>query len=159
MASRNAWIAGAAVVIVIIIIVASVYFVMTMQQPTPTPTKSMTLYEADRTVSGGVQGVFGFNQSSMTSPGPTLNFKVGDVINMTVYNVGTIAHNWAIVSSKNSTATVLFNAHVGTGDSPIAPESHGNDIFTVTQAGNFFYICQVPGHVDLGMWGSVVVTS
>lgn len=145
MASRNVWAAAAAAVVIVIIIVASVYFVMTQTSHPPTPTRSMSIYEGDAT----------FN---MTSPGPTLNFKAGDVVNMTVYNVGTLAHNWAIVTQKSSTAPVVFNAQVRTGDNPLPPGSHQSVIFTVTQAGNYFYVCQVTGHIDLGLWGTVVVT-
>ncbi len=159
MASRNVWIT-VAIVIIVIIVGAGVYYIMTQTPPSSsqTPTKTITLYEGDRVVNGSLQYVFGFSQDSMTSPGPTLNFNVDDIVNITVYNVGTIPHSWAIVNAKSDTATVLFNAHVGSGDNPLAPGSHGSDVFQVTAAGNYYYVCQVPGHIDVGMWGNVIVT-
>lgn len=158
MASRNMWI-GISIVIIVVVLAAGIYVYIQMTQPNLTPNKYVTLYEADVLVNGNVQYVFGLSQSTMTSPGPTLNFVVGDVVNITVHNVGTTSHNWAIVNAKSDTAQVMFNAQVASASNPVAPGSSGTAVFKVTQAGNFFYICQVPGHVDVGMWGNVVVTA
>lgn len=159
MASRNMWI-GIGIVIIVVVVAAGIYVYFTqMTSPNLTPTKFVTLYEGDQVVNGNVQYLFGSSQSSLTSPGPTLNFKVGDVVSITVYNVGTISHDWAIVNAKSDTAQVMFGAQVGSASNPIAPGSSGTDVFKVTQAGNFYYLCQVPGHVDLGMWGNVVVSA
>ncbi len=156
MASRNVWIAVA--VIIIVIVVGSVgyywYILQTGSGPTKTPT-SITLYEGD---TGGIHGVFGLTSNSLTSPGPTLNFTLNEYVKVTVYNVGTIPHNWAIVSNKSDVTTVLFSAQIQSASNPISPGSSGSATFTVNQAGNFYYVCQVPGHVDLGMYGNVVVT-
>lgn len=159
MANRNLWI-GIGAIIIVIIVAAGLYVYFTqMTSPGLTPTKYVTLYEGDQTVSGNVQYVFGLSQSSMTSPGPTLNFTVGDVVSITVNNVGTMPHNWAIVNAKSSTATVMFGAQIASGSNPITQGSSGTVVFKVTQAGSFYYICQVPGHVALGMWGNVVVSA
>ena len=165
MANRNLWI-GTGVIVIVIVIAAGIYVYLNQSMsPGLTPTEYVTLYEGDQVVSGGVQGVIGFNQSSMTSPGPTLNFTVGDVVSVTVYNVGTTPHNWAIVnvlsdtSELNDTAQVMFNAQVASGSDPILPGLSETDVFQVTQAGTFFYVCQVPGDVDSGMWGNVVVST
>jgi len=158
MASRNLWI-GVAIVIVIVIAGAGIYYyISTVAPTTPTPTRTITLYEGERVVGTSVQGVFGLDQGNMTSPGPTLNFKVGDTVKITVYNVGTTSHNWAIVNAKSDSAQVMFDAQVAAGGNPLAPGSSGTDTFTVNQAGNFYYICQVPGHIEVGMWGNVVVS-
>lgn len=157
MPSRNVWIAVAVIVIVVVAGVG-VYYWWTLQQQ-PTPNKTLTLYEGDK--SGGTQGVFGLTPTSMTSPGPQLNFTVGDVVKITVYNIAnsSSSHNWAIVNAKSGTATVLFNAQIGSASSAIAPGSSGTVTFKVDTAGTFYYVCQVPGHVDLGMWGTVLVTA
>lgn len=159
MANRNLWI-GIGVIIIVIIVAAGLYVYFTQNTgPGLTPNKYVTLYEGDKVVNGNAQYVFGLSQSSMTSPGPTLNFTVGDVVSITVNNVGTMPHNWALVDAKSTTANVLFTAQIASGSNPIAQGSSGTVVFKVTQAGNFFYICQVPGHVALGMWGNVVVSS
>ncbi len=42
---------------------------------------------------------------------------------------------------------------------PLVTNQAGSVIFTVTKSGNFYYVYQIPGHVQLGMWGSVVIKS
>ncbi len=124
--------------------------------PTPKPNVTIVLYEGE--IPAISRSGFGFNATNLTSPGPTLNFTVGDVVNMTVYNVGQEPHNWAIVSANQTSAPLLFDAHVATIDFPLHHGDYGTDIFTVTEAGNFFYICQIPGHLtEDGMWGRVTV--
>jgi uncharacterized cupredoxin-like copper-binding protein len=102
---------------------------------------------------------FGNSATTITSPGPTLTFTAGETVTVTLHNAGTMDHNWAIVNSKSSTATVLWNAQVQSPSNPVAPGSTGSVTFTVGSAGNYYYICQVDGHVALGMWGNVVVQS
>ena len=77
---------------------------------------------------------------------------------MTVFNVGTMGHNWALTNSNATDAKVLFGAQIGSGSNPIPINQTGSVVFRVTKAGNYYYICQVPGHVQLGMWGNVVVS-
>ena len=120
----------------------------------PKPNVSVTLYAGE--VSSALFG-FGNSATSITSPGPTLTFTVGDVVNMTVFNAGTMPHNWAIVASNDTSGKVLFGAKIDSGSVPIPVNETASVAFRVTKAGNYFYICQVPGHVQLGMWGSVVV--
>ena len=123
-------------------------------QSLPKPNVSMTLYAGDN--SAALYG-FGNSATAITSPGPTITFNVGDVVNMTVFNVGTMPHNWALTSSNATSATVLFGAQIDSGSIPIAVNGTASVVFKVTKSGDFYYICQVPGHVQLGMWGNVVV--
>ena len=117
-------------------------------------TSSKTLYAGEKSTS-----VYGFGNSatSISSPGPTLTFTAGETVTMTLQNVGTMNHDWAIVSTKSSTGTVLWNAQIASAASPVAAGSSGSVTFTVGSAGNYYYVCQVDGHVALGMWGNVVV--
>ena len=121
---------------------------------TPKPNVSVTLYSKE--ISSSLYG-FGNTSTSVTSPGPTLTFKVGDVVNMTLINIGKMPHDWALVNANQTSASVLFNARIACSTVPLETNQTGSVIFTVTKSGNFYYICQVPGHVQLGMWGSVVV--
>ena len=118
------------------------------------PTVSETLYAGQ--VSLTVYG-FGSNATDIISPGPTLNFTVGEIVNMTVYNVGTMGHNWVLVNDNATSAKVLFGAQIDSGSLPIPVNETGSVVFKVTEPGNYYYICQVPGHVQLGMWGKVVI--
>ena len=119
-------------------------------------TIQVTLYAGEVSTS---QYGFGNSSSTITSPGPTLTFHSGDVVNMTVQNAGTMQHNWAIVDQKSSSANVLWSAQIGTPNSPLNAGQNKSVMFTVGNTGNYYYICQVDGHVALGMWGNVVVQS
>lgn len=125
--------------------------------PTPTPTPIVSQVTA--TIYAGVnsQGALGFGNSadSIQSPGPAFMFKVGDNVTLTFINtMPTTEHNWAMVDAQSATANVVFGARVniilGLGNSTVT--------FTPTQAGNYYYICQVVGHFAAGMWGTITVT-
>jgi plastocyanin len=120
-----------------------------------TPNVEVTLYAGE--VSASVYG-FGNSATTITSPGPTLTFKVGDIIKMTVVNVGQMPHNWVITGTKEVGAGVLFDAEVASDLVPLQAGQSGSAVFELTQAGNFFYFCEVGDHLALGMWGNVVVT-
>jgi plastocyanin len=127
----------------------------------PTPTSSGT--STALTIYGGMvsSSVYGFGNSAndIISPGPTLNLKVGTTYTMTFYNAATdLPHSWEISSSKAITSSPLFGAGIAI-DSYVPPGGSGTVTFTPDQAGNFYYVCTVPGHIALGMWGNVVVTS
>ena len=151
--------------IIIIVAVAAVgaiaYSQLSLSTPSTSPTPSPTDSNVEITIYGGETGNgfgFGTTPNSLQSPGPTLTFKVGDTVRLTFVNESpSIPHNVAITNAQSSTATVMFNAAVGSGSNPIQAGGTNSVIFTVTQAGNYFYICQVFGHVQSGMWGNVVV--
>jgi FtsP/CotA-like multicopper oxidase with cupredoxin domain len=122
-----------------------------------TPTVSILLYEGE--ISSSKYG-FGTSANNLTSPGPTLRFKTSDIVNITVVNVGKMPHAFAITSAPRTGATVLFNAQIGSASNPLQTGQQGTVIFAPNNAGSsFYYICPVPGHAELGMYGSVVITT
>jgi uncharacterized cupredoxin-like copper-binding protein len=139
---------------VLVLLAAAVLAGVGTTSPLPPPNVSLTMYAGQ--VSLTVYG-FGSSATNITSPGPTLTFTLGDVVNMTVFNVGTMPHNWALVSSESTSGKVLFGAQIGSGSVPIQVNETASVVFKVTKSGDYFYICQVPGHVQLGMWGNVVI--
>ena len=146
------WLAGGFAAIALLVVLAGA-MVAGVGSP-PVPNVSVTVYAGE--ISSSVYG-FGNTSSTLTSPGPTLTFKVGDVVNVTLVNSGTMPHDWALVKTNETSGPVLFGAQVASGNLPLETNQSGSVIFTVGQSGNFFYICQVPGHVQLGMVGNVVV--
>jgi uncharacterized cupredoxin-like copper-binding protein len=102
---------------------------------------------------------FGTSSGSMSSPGPTLTFTAGQTYTITLHNVGTMLHNFAIVTTKadGSTTLAFSGAQIGSTSNPISAGSTGSCTFTASTAGSYYYICQVDGHVSLGMWGTVTV--
>jgi len=126
-----------------------------------TPNVNIMLYGGMVTnaADGGPMMGFGFSPNNITSPGPTLIFKITDVVNITVENVGMTPHAFAVTSVVGTGAPVLFNAEVASASNPLMPGQSGSVVFTPTQAGStFFYECPCSSHSELGMWGSVVVT-
>ncbi len=117
---------------------------------------ALTLYAGEKSTSA-----YGFGNSASSiesNPGPTLNLVEGTSYTMTVYNVGTMEHSWEISSSKSTTTSPLWGAGIDiTNYIPIGGQ--GSVTFTPTQTGNFYYLCTFPGHIELGMWGNVKVTS
>jgi uncharacterized cupredoxin-like copper-binding protein len=149
--SRKALYALVLIIIAVVVIVSVYYYQTTLTPPAGSGT-SLSLYVGEVTTS---QYGFGNTASSLTSnPGPTLTLTADQTYTMTVHNVGTMQHNWAIVDARSSSANVLWGAVVA---SAINPGSTGEVTFKAGSAGSYFYICQVPGHVSLGLWGTVTV--
>jgi hypothetical protein len=76
---------------------------------------------------------------------------------MTVYNAGNIPHSWEIVSSKAVSSSPMFGAGIDI-DNYIPPGGSGSVTFTPNQSGSLYYVCTVPGHITLGMWGNVNIS-
>lgn len=138
--------------VLVIGLLAAVPLTVKAQSSDPT---QITIYAGE--VSSSQYG-FGNSTSSITSPGPTITLKEGTTYTVTVDNVGTMPHAWEISSTKAITTSPLFNAGIDI-TSYISPGSSGSVTFTPNKTGNFYYVCTVPGHIALGMWGSLVVTS
>ncbi len=169
--SNTSWYVAAAIIVIVIIVVGVVAYEATLAPPTsPTPTPSGSSSPSPSS-SGGTTNIdiyagevststygFGNSASSINSPGPTLTFTAGEKVTVTFHNAGTMAHNWAIVDAKSSTANVLWSAQVGSAANPISAGGTATVTFTVGSAGSYFYICQVDAHVALGMWGTVTVS-
>jgi plastocyanin len=149
------WLFSGAIALAVVILLG-VAVIPGVTTTSTSPNVNITLYEG--AISSSLYG-FGYSSNNIVSPGPTLTFKVGDIVNLTVTDVGKLPHNWAIVSANQTSAPVEFNAQIRSPSSPLQHGESGSVVFTVTKTGNFYYICQVEGHVDLGMWGKVVVNS
>ena len=117
------------------------------------PNVEVTLY------AGEIEGAFAFGLSpdNLTSPGPTLRFKLNDVVKITLVNVGRIPHTFAVTERPVENSRVLFNSEIGSVSSPVQPGSELSIVFVASQPGEFAYICTVPGHAALGMKGKVII--
>ena len=124
--SKKLLLSGFAALGVLVLLAAAVFAGVGTSPPLPPPNVSVTLYAGQ--VSLTVYG-FGNSATSITSPGPTLTFKVGDVVNMTVFNVGTMPHNWALTTTNQTSAKVLFGAQIDSGSVPIEVNQTGSVSF------------------------------
>jgi parallel beta-helix repeat protein len=120
-----------------------------------TPDVTIILYVGEM---NGSNSGFGFNSTSLTFPGPTLSFHIGDLVSVTLINIDqNKPHAWSITDAPTSNATVLFNAQIGSSLDPLPPGTNGSVLFTPTQMGAFYYLCPVSGHIEQGEIGAVIV--
>ncbi len=105
---------------------------------------------------------FGISGGEITSPGPPIRVKRGHRLTITFRNVhGThsrerIAHNFVLVAEIKvfpERAEPLWG--VKTDD--IRAGESTTVTFTPETAGEFFYVCDIPGHPERGMYGSFLV--
>jgi FtsP/CotA-like multicopper oxidase with cupredoxin domain len=130
---------------------------MVNSNPSKTTTAIIVLYEGE--MSDGKFG-FGTAPNNLTSPGPTIGFSTSDTVNLTVVNVGKQPHAFAITTTPNAGAPVLFNAVIGSTSTPLQPGQEGSVIFTPNNAAfDYWYISPVSGDVGAGMYGAVIVSS
>lgn len=110
-------------------------------------------------IGGEIEGAFGFalEGKELSSPASPIVVKVGDVLRITYKNVGKIPHSFAVHLEPDRAAPAIFGAAVGSATRPILPDQEGSIIFTADRAGSFSYLCTVPGHIELGMFGNFVV--
>ena len=147
------------IVVVVVIIVIVVAGVLAYELSRPSGTSGggthIDIYATDTPSYS-----FGTSASSITSPGPTLQLTSGQTYTITLHNVGTMPHNWAIVKDKTdgNTNLAFSGAQIGSASNPVVPEGSASTTFTAGSAGSYYYICQVDSHVSLGMWGMVTVS-
>ena len=161
MASQNMVIALLAISAIALLIAFDAYILFPIQPPLRVevpvelePNIEITIY-GGRTPDGKFG--FGFSPDNLTSPGPVLRFKVGDVVRIRFINVGKIHHSFAIVQEVSEEPLILFNSEIGTSNNPIAPGEDGSVIVKFNRPGTFKYMCTVPGHAQAGMWGEIII--
>jgi plastocyanin len=143
-------------ILVLVFLVSIGLLCVTLETSQVHAATQIDLYAGEKSTS-----IYGFGDSatSINSPGPTLTFTSGEVVTVTLHNAGTMPHNFAVVDTKSSTGTVLWNSAIGSSSSGVAAGSSQSVTFTVGNAGNYYYICQIDAHVALGMWGNVKVNA
>ena len=77
---------------------------------------------------------------------PALFVKVGDTVTINLINDDMMAHDLTIDEYAVSTGELTFFGE------------EASITFTVTEAGNIFYYCSVPGHRTIGMEGLIIAT-
>ena len=80
---------------------------------------------------------FQFDPSAITA-------SVGDTVNVTLDNTGALEHNFVLTE---------FNVSLG----PVPGGQTANGSFTPDAAGTYEYFCDVPGHREAGMVGTLTV--
>lgn len=127
-----------------------------IEVPTRPPDVVITIFGAE--LPGGTRFGFGLSPDNITSPGPTIRVKQGQVVEIRFVNEGRLRHAFAIVERVERTnPNVLFGAIIASAQNPIGPGEEGSVIFVASRAGTFFYQCPVANHGPKGMWGTIIV--
>jgi uncharacterized cupredoxin-like copper-binding protein len=75
----------------------------------------------------------------------TITAKAGQPVNVTLENSGALEHSFLV-------------DELGVNSGTIAPGQTGTVSFTLTQAGTYTFYCNVAGHKEGGMVGTLTVT-
>ena len=155
---KSASIAVVLALVVGILMLGGIIYILVYPSAPVEPT--VTEVDLELTILGGeIGGAFGFGleEDVITSPGPEIQVNHGDLVRVTFTNAGLTAHSFGIVSEVGSDTRALFGAVVGDAARPLAPGQTGIVTFKADAAGSYFYVCTVPGHALLGMFGIFTV--
>lgn len=164
MGSYKSYIPVIIIGILVLALFLGVIFVLVFGLQTPisqtldasnmTPTVNIILYVGEMNGKSG----FGYSMMTLTSPGPTLRFKISDIVNITIVNVGDRSYAFALTDVPHTGAAVLFKAEIGSANNPIQPGQTGSVIFKPYYASQtFFYTSPLPGDAEAGLYGSVLI--
>jgi uncharacterized cupredoxin-like copper-binding protein len=82
----------------------------------------------------------------------------GQTVNVTLDNKGTVDHTWVVLKQGvNDTTSSQFSADQALFTVKAAAGQTGTGSFTAPAAGQYEIICDVPGHLDAGMKGTLTV--
>jgi len=88
---------------------------------------------------------------------PTINANVGDEIVFDVVNDGRQPHAFGVTKDAEGWDNIIPGSEIGSATSPLSSGESGTATFVPTEAGEYYYICTVPGHRIQGMVGTIVV--
>jgi len=101
---------------------------------------------------------YAFNALSGSDQNPEIHANVGDKIVFDVTNAGKSFHAFAVTDSKEGPGPAIEGTTIGSADNPMKPGAKGTATFVPAKAGEYYYICAVPGHRELGMEGKIEVS-
>jgi plastocyanin len=82
----------------------------------------------------------------------------GQTVNVSLKNTGSVDHTWVVLKQGvNDTTSTQFSADQALVTVKAAAGQTGTGSFTAPAAGQYEIICDVPGHLDSGMKGTLTV--
>ncbi len=83
----------------------------------------------------------------------------GADVTVTYENVGALEHNWLLISDRVDATTATETDAIGGATSGVIPGGTSATFnFVAPPAGDYQYVCTVPGHAAAGMVGTLTVT-
>lgn len=139
----------------------------TLPAPTPQPPAATSCQgkgAAGAFSFGLIAGEAGRLTFNGTVPGPCFAVAVASTVVMHLYiDPGAGAnHSWVLIPAAGSPTSLPVFPGAGFDTNVrfvgIGPGSYANFTFEAATVGNYWYICEVPGHDDAGMHGWFLVT-
>ena len=93
----------------------------------------------------------------------TVTIKVGDTIKFKITNVGTVDHEFVLddetkmMEHKAEMAKFPEMEHADPNSIRLEPGAKGEIIWKFSASGEFQFACLIPGHMEAGMHGPVLV--
>lgn len=93
----------------------------------------------------------------------TIEVRRGEVVRIHVVNQGQVDHEFVLGDREELEAHAKMMrdmpgmVHRDANAIRLAPAKEGDIVWAFTRAGKFLYACQVPGHREAGMQGTIVV--
>ena len=112
--------------------------------------------KAVRTVEIGAYDTMRFNHARFT-------VKRGETVRIVLRNVGQVPHEMVLGDEKSlrEHAELMRKdpemVHADPNQVSVAPGKTGELVWQFTKPGEFFFACLIPGHLEAGMIGKVVV--
>lgn len=88
---------------------------------------------------------------------PTINVNVGDKIIFNIVNDGRSFHSFGVTKDTEGFGGIIDGSEVASPNNPLKPGEGGTSEFVAGEEGTYYYICTVPGHRELGMFGEIIV--
>lgn len=154
------------VAIIVIAAVAGAAIVSLQPQQAVTTAKEseapkVELPEVEFSIVGGEIKItkygFAFKGQELSSPGPKISVKKGSTVTISFTVEGQLPHTFNVVSEKRFNMEALWKSSIGTATDPIPSGQTRSVTIVPDKPGKYFYVCQVPGHIEAGMWGEFVV--
>lgn len=90
---------------------------------------------------------------------PTATVPTGAEVTVTYENSGALEHNWLLISDRADATTATDTDAIGGATSGVIPGGTSATFnFVAPAAGDYQYVCTVPGHAAAGMVGTLTVT-
>ena len=121
-------------------------------------TAVLTVGCAGRAEGGTTESTIGIHYSRFDRE--LIDARVGQPITITIRNGDPIAHEWIVgtaeVHERHRTGTEPYHDRVPT-EVTIPPYSERVTTVSFSEAGDYLYICHLPGHEAYGMRGTIRV--
>lgn len=88
---------------------------------------------------------------------PTINANVGDEITFDVTNDGISFHAFGVTKDTSGVTGIIPSSKIASVTDALKPNESDSSTFVPTEAGQYYYICTVPGHREQGMVGTIIV--